>query len=510
MSLRTFLAVAAILVCPVLCAAEESPSSATLNADTLDFWIQSTLERYQVPGASVAVIFEGKPLLIKGYGIRDAAQPDAKVDAETLFQLASVSKTFTAAATAAVVDAGKLKWHQPVAEILPDFHMRQKYPTKNVTPVDLLTHRAGFKEFFGDLFDHLGYSRNEILSRIRYVKPAYSFRDHPEYSNIGFFLAGEAAAHANASTFEALVHSTLLDPLGMNRTGVATELAESDANFAKPHARINGRPQVLPNNLSSVFVAAGGLASTAADLSRYLRMLLDKGSLDGEKVLSPEVVEEMFTPVIASEIGFAEFPPIDANTGFLYSPGWGVYYYNGHRVLEKGGALDGYRTLIVLVPEAKLGIAILCNLNLTAFPEAARAWILQAAFSHTGEADLQAEIFNRGEKLSELVMRKPEPPGNAKPLQRPTAAFTGTYKSDLFGEWTIVLNEGTDTRSYPLIVRAGKAGYPGKIRTWDSDTLAVEWPIFISIPTEILFHFAAENAPATGFTFEDYDFARVP
>ena len=136
MSLRTFLAVAAILVCPVLCAAEESPSSATLNADTLDFWIQSTLERYQVPGASVAVIFEGKPLLIKGYGIRDAAQPDAKVDAETLFQLASVSKTFTAAAAAAMVDAGKLKWHQPVAEILPDFHMMQEFPTNNVTPVD--------------------------------------------------------------------------------------------------------------------------------------------------------------------------------------------------------------------------------------------------------------------------------------------------------------------------------------------------------------------------------------
>ncbi len=510
MPLRTLLAVASVLVCSLLRAAEESPSPATRTGDILDVWIQSTLERYHVPGASVVVISDGKPLLIKGYGILDAAHPDAKVDADTLFQLASVSKTFTAAATAAVVDAGKLKWNQPVAEILPDFRMRQKFPTQNVTPVDLLTHRAGFKEFFGDLFDHLGYSRDGILSRIRYVKPAYSFRDHPEYSNIGFFLAGETAAHANGSTFEAVVQSALLDPLGMTRTGVATDLAESDANFAKPHAHIDGEPQVLPNNLSPVFVAAGGLASTANDLSRYLRMLLEKGSLDGEKVLSPDAVEEMFTPVIASEIGFAEFPPIDTKTGFFYSPGWGVYYYNGHHILEKGGALDGYRTLVVLVPEAKLGIAVLCNLNLTAFPEAVRAWILQEAFSRPGEADLQAAIFNKAEKLNDLVMQKPEPPKDAEPLRHPLAAFTGTYQSDLFGKWTIGLNKGADAKSYPLVAHAGKTGYPGKIRSWDGNTLAIEWPIFISVPTEIPFNFAAENSPAIGFTFEGYDFLRTP
>jgi CubicO group peptidase (beta-lactamase class C family) len=507
MSLKTS-AVAAALAPALLFAADKATPSAPLDADGLDGFIKKALEQYHVPGAAVVVIQNGAPAFVKGYGIRDAAHPDDRVDGDTVFQLASVSKIFTASATAAMVDAGKLQWKQPVVEILPDFHMMQEFPTRNVTSVDFLTHRAGFKEFFGDLFDHLGYSRDWILTHIRHVGPAYSFRDHSEYSNIGFFLAGETAARANGSTFEALVQSALLDPLAMARTGVAAELVKATDNFARPHARVDGEWKVLPNNLSSVFVAAGGLASTANDLAAYVRMLLGRGSLDGRKILSEDAVEEMFTPVLASEISFTEFPPISANTGYAYSPGWGVYYYGAHRILEKGGALDGYRTLVAVVPEAGLGIAILCNLNLTAFPEAVRAWILQQALSGPGAADLQTEIADKAAKLDTLLARKPEPPKNAKPPSHPLSSYTGTYKSDLFGEWTVSLNQDNDA-AHPLIVNAGEARYAGKIRHWDDDTFAIEWPIFISLPDEIPFTFTSDDASAAGFSFEGYDFRRV-
>lgn len=107
-----------------------------------------------------------------------------------MFQLASVSKTFTAATVAALVDRRKLGWEQPMVSLLPDFRLHDAYAGRWVNARDLLTHRAGFPAFFGDLFDHLGYGDADVLRRIRYVAPATSFRDRPAYSNIGFSSPG--------------------------------------------------------------------------------------------------------------------------------------------------------------------------------------------------------------------------------------------------------------------------------------------------------------------------------
>ena len=473
-----------------------------LDEKSLREFVAATMADYRVPGAAVAVVKDGKAFFVEGFGVLEEGG-GAKVDGETIFQLASVSKTFAAAATAAVVGEGKIGWNQPVSEVLAGFEMATPYATEWMHSRDLLAHRAGFEGFFGDLFDHLGYSRSDVLGRIRYVEPGYSFRDHPEYSNLGFFVAGEAAAKANGSTFEELVAEKVTGPLGMTRTGRASELlGGDDANVSGHHQILDGEVVVIPKaNLSDVFVAAGGLASSAADLSRYLEMLLAEGEFEGREVLTADNVAELFEPVIADAPGFAEFPPIGAGSGFDYSPGWGIYHYAGRRIVEKGGALDGIRTVLVVVPEAGLGIAVLANLNLTAFPEAVRAGILQRALGQPGEASLQPAIRRQADGIQEMLMAPEEAPTDPKPIPRPLEDYVGTYTNDLYGTWRIELNSGPDPGEVPLIVLAGAAGYRGTVVPWDGDEMRVSWPIVINVPTEIKFGDGR-------FTYRGYVFVR--
>jgi CubicO group peptidase (beta-lactamase class C family) len=485
-----------------------TPAAAGPDVDVADAWIRHAMKEYGVPGAGVVIIFDGKPLLVRGYGVRDLLDSESAVDADTLFQLASVSKTFTSAAAAVAVDRKKLRWDQPVVELIPNLELSAEYPTRHVTVIDFLVHRAGFPGFFGDLFDHLGFTRPEVIARLREIVPAYSFRNHPEYSNIGFFLAGETAAAALENSYEEVVQKHLLDPLGMTRTVVSSQVPGRNANAARPHALVEGELRPVPNNSSALFVAAGGYSSSANDLAPYLQMLLEGGKWQGVPILSEDGVKALFQPWITSEGSFAEFPPIGPGSGFAFTPGWGAYSYNNHQVIEKGGALDGFRAILMLVPDRRLAVGVVCNKNLTAFPEAVRAWVLQQVLGQPGEADLQPEIAGRGAQVAAIFAKPPGPPANAAAPSREFADFVGIYESPLFGSWRVVKNEGDDVGTFPLVVFAGPAEYRGKIRRWDGNTLAVEWPIVLHFPSEMKFDFSDSTKPAVRFTFEGYEFAR--
>jgi CubicO group peptidase (beta-lactamase class C family) len=392
--------------------------------------------------------------------------------------------------------------------VLPEFRLADAYAGQWVNARDLLTHRAGFPAFFGDLFDHLGYDRADVLRRIRYVKPASSFRDRPAYSNIGFFLAGELAAKAGGQSFDQLAGSLIFTPLAMTRTGTASTLIGARTgrpgalvDVSRSHASVQGRLQVVPPNLSSLFIAAGGFASTANDLGRFVAVLARGGELDGRRLLSEQAVKDLFEPVIAEEPGFAEFPPIDADSGFDYSPGWGVYHYNGLKVLEKGGALDGVRTLLLVVPQKRFAVAILANRNLTALPEAVRAALLQQAFGRAGEVDLQPAIRAKARRLEGLLLAVEPRPAYPQPPGRPLAAYTGTYANDLFGSWSVVERGGA------LEVLAGPARYRAPLKPWNGETFHLLWPGVISSPVDVPFE-SDRSGRVTRFTYLGYVFSR--
>ncbi|MGE9291664.1 MAG: serine hydrolase domain-containing protein, partial [Puniceicoccales bacterium] len=229
--IRSVLISSSLFLTAAISRGDESPAialpgyqpGAGITEESIADIMEWALKNYRSPGASIAIVKDGEILIAEGFGISNT-DTGSPVTADTLFQLASVSKTFTSAAFGVAVDQKKLTWEKPASEVLPEFEMPIPYATEWASGKDYLVHRAGFPAFFGDLFDHLGYSRDDIRHRLRFVKPAYSFREHPEYSNIGFFLAGELVAQTGGAPFEDVLKKTILDPLGMNETGKAETL----------------------------------------------------------------------------------------------------------------------------------------------------------------------------------------------------------------------------------------------------------------------------------------------
>src|SRR5437867_8890603 len=248
----------------------------------LDAFITKALKEYQVPGAAIAVVQNGKAVLLKGYGVRDVTKQGA-VDENTIFQLASVTKTLTGAAAATIVDECKLDWDKPIFNYLPEFVGYDPYMTRWLTERDLLAQRTGWRAFTGDQLDSFGYDRAEILRRLRFFKPSYSLREVAQYSNPGFFVAGEVAARCAKQSWNDLVERRLFKPLEMSRSGTVSK-AVSDPNATAAHALVDRKIAVVEPSRDDVIGAAGSGTSTAADLTKLILMFLNKETYNGKPI----------------------------------------------------------------------------------------------------------------------------------------------------------------------------------------------------------------------------------
>ena len=431
--------------------------SATLVAessiDTLDRFIEQARRDWKVPGVSVAVVKDGAVLLQKGYGVTESGGKQW-VDEATVFQLASVTKSFIAAAIGVQVDRGKLSWDDPVATHLPNFKLSQPYPSQYCTVRDVLAHRTGLPAFGGDLLGKLGYEPKQILERVHLVTPATSFRNRAAYSNLGYFIAGEVLAKVKNTEWDQAVLSTLLIPLQMRQSGFEDEL-DGD-NVAHGHILVNGEAKPIDWDRTGGFPAAGGMTSTAQDMSVFMSMLLSQGVHEGRRILSEKSIQEMFQSTIPAEISFSEAAPINEHSGFNYGMGWDNYHYHNQLIVEKGGGLDGIRTVVTLVPELNLGITVLSNMNLTLLPEAIRAKFLELYVAES-TSDLQATIMKQEEELTKLLT-PPTPPTEATPHSHGLGAYVGTYQNPLYGTFDVVYEGGK------LAVLAGPSQYKGSLK----------------------------------------------
>ena len=479
------------------------PSAPAASEDdsikNLDAFITRALKEYQVPGAAIAVVQNGKPLLVKGYGARDVTKPDA-VDENTIFQLASVTKTLTGAAVATVVDEGKLDWDTPIFNYLPAFVGYDPYMTRHLTERDLLAHRTGWPAFTGDALDSFGYDRAEILRRLRFFKPRYSLREVAQYSNPAFFVAGEVAAAASQESWNDLVEKRLFRPLEMSRSGTRAKDLQ-DANATAAHAWAGDKIVVVEPTTLDTTGAASSVTSTAADMSKLMLMFLNKGSYNGRPILKPETVEEIFKRSMVTKIDFSDLPPISDQTGFFYGLGVGSYDYAGHQVIEKGGALAGVRTVLVLVPDKNAGIVVLANLNLTAFPEAVRAYFLNQLLGRDPEAD-QKEIFAINENLKKMMAPPPSPKTPGK-FNGTLPSLVGVYENDYYGRCEI-LQDGD-----ALKVQCGPAKYSATLKHFNNGAFLMQFPGATQVPSFTTFTIGEDGA-ADSFTNEVFGtFTRV-
>lgn len=466
----------------------------------LDAFIAKALVDYRVPGAAVAVIRDGQVVLLKGYGVRDVTKPDA-VDEHTIFQLASLTKAFTGAAAATVVDQGKLEWDTPITTYLPEFVGADPYMTRWLTMRDLLAHRTGWPAFQGDQLDSFGYSRAEILHRLRYFQPAYSLREEAQYSNPGFFVAGEVAARAAGNTWNDLVEQRLFGPMNMTRSGTSGNDLQ-DPNASANHALIDGQTVLVAATNQDTMGAAGSVTSTAADLANWMQMLLNDGTFGDRPVLTPDSVGEIFKRSMVAEPEFTDLPPIDAaTTGFYFGLGVDSFDYAGHHIVEKAGALSGVRTVMTLLPDMRSGIVVLANLNVTPFPEAVRAFYIHQVLGMDTSLN-QQELVAISQQLQDLF-KPPARSENPGAFAWPLSALPGTYENEYYGRATIALVGDT------LSIAFGPANYAGSLMHWENGQFMLRFPGATQGYDPITFNIGADGS-ADSFTSETFGlFTRV-
>jgi len=469
-------------------AMENASAAGKLNG--FDAFVTQKMADYEVPGAVVGIVENDTVVYLKGYGVRELGKPET-VDPDTRFQIASVSKYVTGAAIGTLVDEGKLDWDTPVVTYLPDFALMDSYAGQHATLRDLLAHRTGFKPYDGELLGRVGYTNSEILQRIRYLEPGTGFREKYQYSNIGYFIAGEVAAQADNRSWEDLTDARILRPLNMTRSGAHPETLYLDDNHVAGHGGLPGAIHTIALEEASM-PAAGQVVSTGRDMTRYIRMMLNDGSIDGKQILTPKTVKQIQA---ASLVAGSSGPLSDPNGAV--GLGCDSYYFLGERVIEKNGALDGVRSIVVLVPGKKSGIVVIANKQLTAFPEAIRDEFLERYIGKSS-TDLQARETASQAGWNSLI-KNPSRPADAGPATISPSAIAGTYTSSLYG--ALQVNTGADAGN--MTIGLGPNRYPGNLTHWTNNTWYLSFPNPDDQSGYLTFT-ADSSGKVTGLTSDDF------
>ncbi|MGH7451647.1 MAG: serine hydrolase domain-containing protein, partial [bacterium] len=331
------------------------------NLKEIDEYAAKAGQDWRVPGFAMAIVKDDSVVFAKGYGVRELGKPTS-VDARTLFAIASNSKAFTAAALAILVDEGKIKWDDPVTKYLPWFQMYDPYVTREMMVRDLLCHRSGLATFGGDLIWYGStYSREEVVRRIRYLKPASSFRTRYGYQNIMFIAAGLVVEAVTGKSWDDFVKARFFAPLGMTTSNTSVKDFKGTDNFATPHNETDGKINVIHYVNVDGIGAAGAINSCVAEMAQWLRLQLGRGTYKGNKIFSAARSREMWTPHIMFQIG-EQAEKQNPTTHFSgYGLGWGLRDYQGRKVASHGGGLDGMISQVALIPEENLGVVVLTN-----------------------------------------------------------------------------------------------------------------------------------------------------
>jgi CubicO group peptidase (beta-lactamase class C family) len=426
------------------------------------------LEQSGAPGMAVAVVYDDAVIFGAGFGVRDVTTGEA-VDAETVFMLASVSKPISATVVSAVVGDGEISWNTKMADLDPGFALHEAWPTENVTLADLFAHRSGLKDHAGDVLEDLGYGREEIIHRLRYLEPQYSFRDGYAYGNFGLTAAANAVARSLGTTWEELSAERLYEPLGMSKTSSLLADFLAQPNHAVPHVR-NGEEWVLapmqrdPDPQSP----AGGAYSTVLDVAQWLRLQIGQGRYDGQELIPAAALAPMHLPQAISRV--PGNPAVD-RAGF-YGLGINVSFTDDGSIQwgHSGAFSLGAATSVFMLPGSGFGIVALSNSVGPGAPEALCLSVLDLVT--TGAIGNDWYPFIQGivaagaeeENYSEIADWA-APPDDAAPAL-PDAAYVGMYHDDFYGD--IEIAAGGDR----MVLRIGPAPLEFPLTHYARDTFS--------------------------------------
>lgn len=435
----------------------------------LDAYIENARKAWDVPGLAVTVVQDGKVIAAKGYGVRTLGRPEL-VDENTVFDTASLSKSFTAAAIASLVDEGKMSWDDPVRKHLPRFELRDPYRTQHATIRDLLSHRLGL-EAGNWAFVFSNYDSAAVLARMKYLRERQPFRGGMIYSNIGYSAAGEAAAAAAGIPFADLIRTRLIEPLGMRDSTVGVQ-HDVSANHADGHSFIDTKQVPIRANKAMNILPANSVNSTAKDMARWLLFHLGDGTWDGKRILSEATMQEMQSPQMIIPTTKEMRAARGVHYFAAYGLGWQVMDFRGRKMLWHSGNADGIPSYMAILPEQKIGVCVMVNTWGAPLLHGALAGrildtLLGNPLQDSAGDGLKAHRANIEKMLAAQAELDKEHVLDTKP-SRPLEAYAGTYEDELHGPMVIRYADGKLTLQF-----AG--GQTANLEHWHYDTFGVRW-----------------------------------
>jgi CubicO group peptidase (beta-lactamase class C family) len=412
-----------------------------IQPQQIDAFVKDAMTRWRVPGLALAIVLEDRVVYLKGHGLREWGRPDP-VTPNTVFPMASCTKPFTSLAVGMLASDGKISWDDPVRKHVPFFHLSDPLADANVTIRDLLAHRTGVggHEL---LWYKAPWDLEERIRKIGALALEDSFRSRFHYQAIVFGAAGYAAGKAFGSDWRDLVQKRILNPLEMNASSPV--FPKEAAELAMPH-RHDAHGNIVPMDRYPLDQAdpAGSLHASAADLSRFLRFQLGDGTWRGQKLIAAPLLAETRAPqMIIPRDSFARVMN-PATVQISYGLGWIIQDYHGRLLLQHGGAIDGFRAHLSLVPDAKLGIALLSNLD-RGFMNLALSNMLIDHILGLPHRDWNAyylSIQNKEEqqlKERAQALRVARKAGSKPTL--PLQAYVGDYREAVYGTCRVSLQE---------------------------------------------------------------------
>ena len=510
-----------------LAAALASPPACAAPPGGFEQRVESLREKIGVPGMAVSIVEDDKVTFAKGFGVRKLGSPEP-VDADTIFPTGSTGKAFTTADLAILVDEGKLGWDDKVTDRIPGFEMYDPWVTREMTVRDLLVHRSGLGLGAGDLMfvPRSNLTRAESVRRLRYIKPATSFRSGFAYDNVLYMVAGYLIEAVSGETWEKFTADHLLKPAGMLHSTSDDDARFANANRAYPHARMDGglrgvgHQEILDERdvLGKNSAPAGGLAISANDFARWVRIQLGGGKLvDGDAHLfSEKSRDEMWKPETLMPIQplTGDLKPIEPlfNT---YALGWDVRDYRGARIVWHGGAVLGFLSAVVLIPEKHVGFTIEIN---SEDREIINGLIFELLDHYLGAPpnDWPAKFIAKKDKdvaegLRKFAAAKPAKVGPSLALAR----YAGAYADPWYGNFELAVVKGRLHFDFKSTPRMG-----GTLEHWQYDTFVTRFEDKTIEPAYVTFHLDADGtvedigmkpvSPLADFSYDYQDLHFTP
>jgi CubicO group peptidase (beta-lactamase class C family) len=442
-----------------------APAEERFGGEDFRKFVQSEMKTWNVPGAAVAIVKDETVIFSGGFGYRDM-EKGLEVTPETIFPIASCTKTFNSFAVGLLVDENRLEWDRPAREYYPDLRFYDDFTTGHITLRDMLCHRSGLPRH-DKVWLYAGLSRKDLMARIQYLQPSCGFRETFQYNNIVYALAGVIVEKISGMPWEDFVRTRILQPLGMENSSLFQEEMQRTDNFAFPY-RLKTDDPMQPADEPSKFppkrvpfqpVSTTGpsssVNSTVLDMAKWIMLHINRGKFGGKQLVTETTMHQMHSPQMATgaEGEFKAFlceetPLID------YGLGWVVQPYRGHYMLNHSGGIDGFSSMISFMPREKIGVVVLTNMHTTMLPFVITYNVYDRLLG-LEQVDRSTKFITT---VSDIIKAGSVPSGgheklvkNAPPTH-PLGGYTGIFSEPAYGDVVI----GTEGGCLEVIFRNTK------------------------------------------------------